>query len=327
MGIVDTNGVDFATFHLSGSAKTWWRDYCLSRPAGSPALAWEQFVQLFLEKFLPIIERGLSEQGPRAMVQAPGVPQPTQPARGGGKGVKGGVRGFRCGAQTARGGGQPTFRDMGYLPQAMANYLALLGWGDGTENEFFTLEQLVEKFTIERVNKSGAIFDSTKLRWMNGQHLRSIPSEELNRIIGERWKDAGITTESQGIFIQDAVLLLKDGIDLITDSEKALSSLLSYPLYETLASAEGKPILEDGVSEVAKSLLAAYDSGELSGALAEGWQKWVKNFGKLLKRKVRSEYFLFPLIKILFQYLIRLLYMQRTCRHAFKLEDSATSSG
>ncbi|XP_075104797.1 glutamate--tRNA ligase, chloroplastic/mitochondrial-like [Nicotiana tabacum] len=183
------------------------------------------------------------------------------------------------------------FRDMGYLPQAMVNYLALLGWGDGTENEFFTLEQLVEKFTIERVNKSGAIFDSTKLRWMNGQHLRSLPSEELNRIIGERWKDAGITTESQGIFIQDAVLLLKDGIDLITDSEKALSSLLSYPLYETLASAEGKPILEDGVSEVAKSLLAAYDSGELSGALAEGqpgWQKWVKNFGKLLKRKGKS---------------------------------------
>ncbi|PKI79232.1 hypothetical protein CRG98_000352 [Punica granatum] len=56
------------------------------------------------------------------------------------------------------------FREMGYLPQAMVNYLALLGWGDGTENEFFTLDQLVEKFTIGRVNKSGAIFDSTKLR-------------------------------------------------------------------------------------------------------------------------------------------------------------------
>lgn len=183
------------------------------------------------------------------------------------------------------------FRDMGYLPQAMVNYLSLLGWGDGTENEFFTLEQLVEKFTIERVNKSGAIFDSTKLRWMNGQHLRSLPSEELNQVIGERWKNAGIVTESQGVFIQDAVLLLKDGIDLIPDSEKALSSLLSYPLYETLASAEGKPILEDGVSEVAKSLLAAYDRGELSGALAEGqpgWKSWVKSFGKLLKRKGKS---------------------------------------
>ncbi|MCD7466048.1 hypothetical protein HAX54_002395 [Datura stramonium] len=60
---------------------------------------------------------------------------------------------------------------------------------------------------------------------------------------------------------------------------------------ERTACTEGKPILEDGVSEVAKSLLAAYDSGELSGALAEGqpgWKNWVKNFGKLLKRKGKS---------------------------------------
>ena len=57
MGIVETNGVDFATFRSSGSAKTWWRDYCLARPAESPALTWEQFTQLFLEKFLPITQR------------------------------------------------------------------------------------------------------------------------------------------------------------------------------------------------------------------------------------------------------------------------------
>nr|GMC65136.1 glutamate--tRNA ligase, chloroplastic/mitochondrial [Ipomoea batatas] len=183
------------------------------------------------------------------------------------------------------------FKEMGYLPQAMVNYLALLGWGDGTENEFFSLEQLVEKFTIERVNKAGAIFDSTKLRWMNGQHLRSLPSEELIQIIGSCWKDAGILTESGGDFIQEAVQLLKDGIDLISDSEKALSNLLSYPFHETLSSPEGKPVLEDRLSEVAESLLAAYSSGELFGALEEGqpgWQKWVKSFGKSLKRKGKS---------------------------------------
>ncbi|XP_070030026.1 uncharacterized protein [Nicotiana sylvestris] len=54
MGIMGTNRVDFATFSLSGSAKTWWRDYCLARLAGSPALIWDQFSHLFLEKFLPI---------------------------------------------------------------------------------------------------------------------------------------------------------------------------------------------------------------------------------------------------------------------------------
>ncbi|CAK9140173.1 unnamed protein product [Ilex paraguariensis] len=183
------------------------------------------------------------------------------------------------------------FREMGYLPQAMVNYLALLGWGDGTENEFFTLEQLVEKFSIGRVNKSGAIFDSTKLRWMNGQHLRSLPSEELAQLIGERWKSIGILTESEGLFVEEAVQLLKDKIDLITDSDSALAELLSYPLYATLTSPEGKSVLEERLPEVAASLLAAYDNGDLVGAFEEGssgWQKWVKSFGKSLKRKGKS---------------------------------------
>ncbi|KAK4437543.1 Glutamate--tRNA ligase, chloroplastic/mitochondrial [Sesamum alatum] len=183
------------------------------------------------------------------------------------------------------------FKEMGFLPQGMVNYLALLGWGDGTENEFFTLDQLVDKFKIERVNKSGAIFDSAKLRWMNGQHLRSLPSEELTKLIGERWKSTGMVTESEGSFIEEAVQLLKDGIDLITDADNALSSLLSYPLYSTLSSPEGKPVLEDKLSEVAANLLAAYDSGDFNSALEEGsagWQKWVKSFGKSLKRKGKS---------------------------------------
>ncbi|ESQ31494.1 hypothetical protein EUTSA_v10003868mg [Eutrema salsugineum] len=183
------------------------------------------------------------------------------------------------------------YREMGYLPQGMVNYLALLGWGDGTENEFFTLEELVEKFSIERVNKSGAIFDSTKLRWMNGQHLRALPIEKLTKLVGERWKSVGILTASEGVFVDEAVELLKDGIDLVTDSEKVLLNLLSYPLHSTLASAEAKPAVEDKLHEVAASLIAAYDSGEIPSALAEGqagWQKWVKAFGKSLKRKGKS---------------------------------------
>lgn len=183
------------------------------------------------------------------------------------------------------------FKEMGYLPQAMVNYLALLGWGDGTMNEFFTLEELVEKFSIERVNKSGAIFDSTKFRWMNGQHLRSLPSEKFCKIIGERWKSIGILTESEGIWIEEAIELLKDGIDLVLDSDKLLSDLLSYPLKATLSSSECKPVVDDKLSEVAACLLAAYDNGELFGALGEGkagWQKWVKGFGKSLNRKGKS---------------------------------------
>ncbi|KAG0464984.1 hypothetical protein HPP92_019148 [Vanilla planifolia] len=121
----------------------------------------------------------------------------------------------------------------------MVNYLALLGWGDGTDNEIFTMNQLVEKFSIDRVNKSGAVFDSAKLRWMNGQHLRALPAEQLMMLLGERWKSVGLLIESEGMFVKEATELLKDGIELLTDADTALSNLLSYPLHSTLASAEG----------------------------------------------------------------------------------------
>ncbi|XP_070050759.1 uncharacterized protein [Nicotiana tomentosiformis] len=57
MGIVERNEVDFHVFQMTGSTKMWWRDYVFTRPAGSPALTWEQFPQLFLEKFVPITLR------------------------------------------------------------------------------------------------------------------------------------------------------------------------------------------------------------------------------------------------------------------------------
>lgn len=183
------------------------------------------------------------------------------------------------------------YKEMGYLPQAMVNYLALLGWGDGTENEFFTIDDLVEKFTINRVNKSGAVFDATKLKWMNGQHLRSLPSDLLIKDFEDRWRSTGILLESESDFAKEAAELLKEGIDLITDADAALCKILSYPLHDTLSSDEAKSVVEDKLSEVASGLISAYDSGELGQALAEGhdgWKKWVKSFGKTHKRKGKS---------------------------------------
>jgi glutamyl-tRNA synthetase len=70
-------------------------------------------------------------------------------------------------------------RDSGYLPEAVRNYLALLGWGYDEETTFFTTEQLQELFTLERVSKSPAVFDEQKLRWINGRYLRDMPIAEL----------------------------------------------------------------------------------------------------------------------------------------------------
>src|SRR3712207_2373856 len=70
-------------------------------------------------------------------------------------------------------------RERGYLPAAVRNYLALLGWGYDEATTFFTTEELVERFTLERVSRSPAVFDEQKLRWLNGRYLRELSVEEL----------------------------------------------------------------------------------------------------------------------------------------------------
>ena len=71
------------------------------------------------------------------------------------------------------------YRDMGYLPEAMVNFLAFLGWSPGTGEEFFTLEQLVGAFDLEKIQDSPAVFDVAKLDSVNGQHIRALPTREF----------------------------------------------------------------------------------------------------------------------------------------------------
>jgi glutamyl-tRNA synthetase len=75
------------------------------------------------------------------------------------------------------------YRKQGILPQAMVNFLALLGWSPGTDEEVMTREELVERFSLERVLKKSAVFDPEKLEWLNGRHLAALPRDELARIV------------------------------------------------------------------------------------------------------------------------------------------------
>ena len=71
------------------------------------------------------------------------------------------------------------YRDKGYLKEALINFVALLGWNAGDDREFYYLNELVEAFSLERVNKSGAVFDIVKLNSLNAEHLRKKPNEEI----------------------------------------------------------------------------------------------------------------------------------------------------
>jgi glutamyl-tRNA synthetase len=72
-------------------------------------------------------------------------------------------------------------RDAGYLPEAVRNYIALLGWGYDESTTFFTTDELIDRFDLSRVSKNPAVFDEQKLRWMNGRYLRELPADELRR--------------------------------------------------------------------------------------------------------------------------------------------------
>ncbi len=107
------------------------------------------------------------------------------------------------------------YREWGYLPEAVINILALLGWNPGTEQEIFTLEELIEQFSLERVQKHGARFDPEKARWFNQQHLKRKSDEELVDLFMPILESQGIEAERQ--YVKRVVQLLKERVEFVED--------------------------------------------------------------------------------------------------------------
>jgi glutamyl-tRNA synthetase len=99
-------------------------------------------------------------------------------------------------------------RAAGYLPEAVRNYIALLGWGYDESTTFFTTDELIERFDLARVSKNPAVFDEQKLRWMNGRYLRELPVDELERRL-EQLTGRELPTEAVAIS-QDKLQTLAD---------------------------------------------------------------------------------------------------------------------
>lgn len=75
------------------------------------------------------------------------------------------------------------YRTQGYLPEAMINFLALLGWNPGTEEEIFSIEELIKEFSLERVQKAGAVFNEKRLNWLNASYIRKKSPSELTQLV------------------------------------------------------------------------------------------------------------------------------------------------
>jgi glutamyl-tRNA synthetase len=96
------------------------------------------------------------------------------------------------------------YRDKGYLKEALLNFVALLGWNPGDKQEFFTMDELIKKFTINRVHKSGAVFNIEKLDWLNAEHLRNKPNDENLTML----KDELVKSPYKDLKLDDDYLLL-----------------------------------------------------------------------------------------------------------------------
>ncbi len=119
------------------------------------------------------------------------------------------------------------YRDEGILPEAMLNFLAQLGWNDGTEQDIFTKDELVEKFSLDRVQKSGARFDEQRLLWLNGQWIRRLELDDLFARVENFWGETGTkaTPEKQ----KQVLSLVQDRLKTLADLPTASEYFFTHP--------------------------------------------------------------------------------------------------
>lgn len=119
------------------------------------------------------------------------------------------------------------FRETGYLPEALINFLALLGWNPGTEQELFSLEQLIQAFSLERINKAGTKFDIDKARWFNQQYLKNTDTTRLAVQVVEDLAGLGIVCDLAKA--QQIVELLRERVTFTQEMAPASLYIFQHP--------------------------------------------------------------------------------------------------
>ena len=132
------------------------------------------------------------------------------------------------------------FRDMGYLPEALNNYLALLGWGAEDDETILSADELARRFSLERVSKNPARFDHQKLRWMNGRYMRALPLDDLTARLEAFTGRSGL---------RDAVAISQEKMQTLADFEPLAGFIFDGPADDPKA--REKWLDEDGRAALA----------------------------------------------------------------------------
>jgi glutamyl-tRNA synthetase len=175
------------------------------------------------------------------------------------------------------------YREDGYFPEAVINMLALLGWNPGTEQEIFSLDELVETFDLSRVNKAGAKFDPEKTKWFQHHYLQVKDNETLTNLFSKLLEDKGIVTNKNLSIIVESI---KERATFVSDLWEQGSFFFEAPTaYDEKAS---KKAFKEGTSELMSKVLSllneceGFTSDEISNKI-KGWLTSQEiGFGKVM---------------------------------------------
>jgi glutamyl-tRNA synthetase len=120
------------------------------------------------------------------------------------------------------------FKEKGFLPQAFINLLAVLGWNDGTEQEIYSMEELIEHFSMNRVHVAGAKFDYEKAKWFNHEWIKRLPVKNYSTEVKALLENTGIVIEDDKKFEQ-ILELIKDRCILLNDFVEQASFFFKTP--------------------------------------------------------------------------------------------------
>jgi glutamyl-tRNA synthetase len=155
------------------------------------------------------------------------------------------------------------FREKGFLPEAFVNLLAMLGWNDGTDKEIFSLDELVQKFSMERVHKGGAKFDYEKAKWFNHEWIKRLDVYRLSFIVKKIFQETGIVIDNNEK-LDKVIELVKDRCTLLTDFLQQASFFFQPP--GTIDIAAVQPKWNEQKQLFFNELIRAYQ-------LIPGWQQ------------------------------------------------------
>ncbi len=148
----------------------------------------------------------------------------------------------------------------GYLPEALDSFIATMGWNDGTEQEVFTMDELIEKFSLERVQRSGARFDEKRLLWVNGHFIRELPLDELYSRVEFFWSESAKKAPEE--YKKRVLALAQDRLKTLKDLAGLTSYFFEEPQIDTSLITDNKQLKKLTANEQVGLLQAAYTALE-----------------------------------------------------------------